>query len=84
MATTILFAFAFIGLALLAYYLFPDVVSRWFNWFTTARQAVWGVFSILVAFVLLGTGSPTLIIAGGFIIVAATLTLVIEDPFGVA
>jgi hypothetical protein len=69
MATTILFAFAFIGLALLAYYLFPDVVSRWFNWFTTARQAVWG---------------PTLIIVGGFIIVAATLTLVIEDPFGVA
>jgi hypothetical protein len=45
---------------------------------------VWGVFSILMAFVLLGTGSPTLIIAGGFIIVAATLTLVIEDPFGVA
>jgi|GEM_PF-418201 multisubunit Na+/H+ antiporter MnhG subunit len=80
MVTTVLFAFAFVGAALLAYYLFPDVITRWFQIFTTARQATYAVFSLLVAFVFLGTGSTTLVLIGGFILVIAALTLVIQDP----
>ncbi|MCL9818329.1 hypothetical protein [Natronocalculus amylovorans] len=78
---TIIIALAAIGIALLLWHFFPETIDRWFRHFMTARQIFWGLFSILVAFVFIGTGSTTLVLLGAMILIALTLTIVIEDPF---
>lgn len=79
---TILIALSFVGIALVLYLLFPDVVERWFRRYTTIQQAGWAAFSLLLAFVFIGSGSTILVAVGGLILVLVTLTLVIDDPLG--
>lgn len=83
MATgTIILALASIAVAFVIYYLFPEATEEWFWRIARARRLVFGVFSILVAFVLLGSGSLLLMLTGGIILGLVALGAIFNGPFG--
>jgi len=85
MLTLILFILASIGAALVMYYIAPGAVERWFGRIVRARKVLGSVFTLLVAAVLLMTGSPLNMLIGGALIGLLSLGAVIEGKayFGV-
>lgn len=75
-----LLVLASIGAALAVYYIAPNVVKRWWGRIERARNILGVVFTVLVAIVLLMTGSTAYILIGGLLIALLAIGFVIKGP----
>lgn len=81
MAFEILLAAAIVLKAVIAYWLFPDETRKWFRRLSMARQLIFGALAIIVAMVLIGSGSPLLILIGALALAWATWWLLVDEPY---
>jgi len=58
----------------------PEATARWFKRIQRFRRAIYGIFVVLVASVLYGSGSPALVLWGFAMLVLLALALVIDSP----
>lgn len=72
MASELIIILATILVAAALVYWFPNATRRWFDRIMAIRRAIFLVFLVLLGFVLIGSGSPLLILWG-----AVTLGLVV-------
>jgi len=86
MAATL--ALGMIGLVLIvvavAVTVFPDRTRRAYELYTTVSTYVWGAIFLLAAWVLLMTGSMSLMLAGALILLMIVLRLYFDGPLGEA
>ncbi|MFW5956761.1 MAG: hypothetical protein ACOCQY_05095 [Halorhabdus sp.] len=59
---------------------YPDATARWFNRIQRFRRAIYAVLIVLVASVLIGSGSPGLMLWGFALLVLTALSLVVDGP----
>ncbi len=60
--------------------LWPEATARWFNRIQKFRRVFYGVFIVLVASVLIGSGSPGLVLWGFALLVLIGLSLIVDGP----
>lgn len=81
MATTAMVIVAIVfGIVGLLYWQFPEATRRWFERIQLTRQVVWGLFLLGVAFVMLNSGIPSLILGGAIVLGYAVLYAIYEKP----
>jgi len=59
---------------------FPELTARWFKRIQQFKTVIYGVFVILVASVLVGSGSPWLVLWGFAMLVLLALALIVDGP----
>lgn len=69
-----------VATAILLARVYPEATARWFNRIQTFKNVIYGVLVVLVATVLIGSGSPALVVWGFAMVVLLGLTLVIDGP----
>lgn len=71
---------AVVGATVAVYLLFPEAVKSAFQTIRMARQLVFGVAAVIVALVLIGTGSPALMLVGAFGVAYGVLWILVDEP----
>jgi len=71
---------AAVATAILLVRYYPEKTARWFNRIQTFKSVIYGVLVVLVASVLIGSGSPGLVLWGFAMLVLLGLALVIDGP----
>jgi len=71
---------AAVATAILLVQFYPEATARWFNRIQTFKRLIYGVLVVLVASVLIGSGSPGLVLWGFAMLVLLGLALVIDGP----
>lgn len=80
MAATTLLVLAVVAVTVGIYWLFPDAVARTFRRAQQARQLIFGIIAVITALVLLGSGSPVLMLIGALGIAYGVIWLLVDDP----
>ena len=66
--------------AILLVRFYPETTARWFKRVQTFRNILYAALVILVASVLIGSGSPLLVLWGFAMLVLLALALVVDGP----
>jgi len=74
------FILAAVATAILLVRFYPEATARWFNRIQKFRRVIYGVFVVLVASVLVGSGNAVLVLWGFAMLVLLGLALVIDGP----
>ena len=71
---------AAVATAILLVQFYPDWTAKWFKRIQKFRKTIYGIFTILLASVFIGSGSPWLILWGFALLVLLGLALIIDGP----
>lgn len=71
---------AAVATAILLVRFYPETTARWFNRVQQFKRVVYGLFIILVASVLIGSGSAPLVFWGFAMLVLLALALIVDGP----
>lgn len=70
------------GLALALVKIHPEPTKKWFRRIMRFRAIIGAIVGVVVALLLIGTGSTFLVLAGFIGLVYASLYLLFEEPHG--
>lgn len=59
---------------------FPETTQRWFNRARTARSLLFGAAAIVIAIVLVSSGSVLLVLVGGLMLLYGVLWVLFDRP----